>query len=126
MKKTNQKIEEVFKAAHLDAAKRTEPVFSADWQSRLMREVKCTAWSARATRDNEAPLNLFAFRLGWGMLCFAFAVSAVFYMVGINSLNKTMESGIKSSLWEIVDQNMNTYDVNLFDETGKSKEDTVK
>ncbi len=126
MKKTIQKIEEVFKASHLAGENRPEPVFSADWQSRLMLEVKCTAWSARTLRDNESPLNIFAFRLGWAMLCFAFVVSAVFFTVGKNSLNKTAEVGIKSSLWEIVDQNVNVYDVNLFDETGKAKEGAVK
>jgi RNA polymerase sigma factor (sigma-70 family) len=53
-------------------------------------------------------------------------VSAVFVTVGKNSLNKTAEIGITTSLWELVDQDVNTYDVNLFDETGKAKEDIVK
>ena len=126
MKQTRQKIEEVFKAAHITAGKRPEPVFNPDWQSRVMSEVRCISWSARTPRNDDAPLNLFALRLGWAVLCFAFVVSAVFVTVGKNSLNKTAESGITTSLWELVDQDVNTYDVNLFDETGKAKEDIVK
>ena len=126
MKQTRQKIEEVFKAAHIAAKKRPEPVFNTDWQSKVMSEVRCISWSARTPRNDDEPLNLFALRLGWAVLCFAFVVSAVFFTIGKNSLNKTAETGIKSSLWELVDQDVNTYDVHLFDETGKAKEGDVK
>ncbi len=125
MNKTQQKIEEVFKEAHLAAAKRPGPVFSEKWQSRVMNKVIRSAKSTSVLRNNEAPLNAFAFRLGWAMLGLAFAVSVVFCVVGINTLYKT-ESGSKSSLWEFVDQSVNTYDVNLFDKTSNTKGSDVK
>ena len=125
MNKMKKNIEKVFRESHLLSSKQPAPVFSSDWQSRIMGEVRRVSRSAHASRNDEAPLNLFAFRLGWGILCFAFAVSAVFYMVGINSLHKTQNTS-ESSLLELVDQSVNSYDVNLFDETGKVKEGDLK
>jgi len=125
MNKTKQKIEAVFKKAHLAASKLQEPVFSTKWQSRVMDEVVRSARPAPVLRNDDVPLNAFAFRLGWAMLGLAFVVSVVFCVVGINTLHKT-ESGSKSSLWEFVDQSVNTYDVNLFDKTSKAKGSDVK
>jgi len=120
-----QKIEDVFKATHLAAKKRSDYEFSAGWESRLMDDVRRTARLSQTTMSDESPLNVFAFRLGWAMLGLAFAVSAVFYTIGINALNKTESAG-NSSLWELVDQSVNAYDVSLFDEKRKSKEGDVK
>ena len=126
MNKTKRNIEEVFKASHLAAAKRADPVFSAGWEAGVMSEIEyAAARPAHTSRSDEAPLNAFAFRLGWAMLGLAFAVSAVFYTIGINALNKTESAG-NSSLWELVDQSVNAYDVSLFDEKRKSKEGDVK
>ena len=120
-----QKIEEVFKVAHLAAKKQPDHEFSAGWEARLMDDVRRTARLSQTTMSDESPLNVFAFRLGWAMLGLAFAVSAVFYTIGINALNKTESAG-NSSLWELVDQSVNAYDVSLFDEKRKSKEGDVK
>ena len=125
MNKIKKNIEKVFRESHLLASKQSAPVFSSDWQSQIMGEVRRVSRSANAFRNDEAPQNLFAFRLGWGMLCFAFAISAVFYMVGINPLHETQKTS-ESSLLELVDQSVNSYDVNLFDETGKVKEGDLK
>ena len=126
MNKTKRNIEEVFKASHLAAAKRADPVFSAGWEAGVMNEIGyAAARPAHTSRSDEAPLNAFAFRLGWAMLGLAFAISAVFYFVGINSLYKT-ELGSKSSLWEFVDQNANVYDINLFDKTSKARGNDIK
>ena len=113
-----QNIEEVFKQAHLAAKKQPEPVFSPGWQSRVMDDVRRTARLENAPVNDEVPLNLFAFRLGWAMLGFAFAVSAVFYAVGINTLDKMEKTG-DSSLWECVDQGVNASGLNLIDKTDK-------
>ena len=108
-----QKIEAVFKAAYLSEARRVEPTFDDKWQSRLMGDIRRIARSTPALQNDEAPLNLFAFRLGWAMLGFAFAISSVIYIIGINSLNKT-DTKNETSIWEIVDQSANAYDAALF------------
>ena len=126
MNKTQRNIEEVFKASHLAAAKRADPVFSTGWEARVMNEIGYAAASpAHTSRSDEAPLNAFAFRLGWAMLGLAFAISAVFYFAGINSLYKT-DPGTKSSLWEFVDQNTSVYDINVFDKTSKARGNSIK
>lgn len=113
-----QNIEEVFKVAHLAAKKQIEPVLSSGWQARVMDDVRRASRLAKAPVNDEAPLNVFAFRLGWAMLGFAFAVSAVFYTIGINAPDKTENAG-DSSLWEIVDKGVNSYGLNLLDTTDK-------
>ena len=126
MNKTKRNIEEIFKASHFAAAKQADPVFSAGWETGVMSEIEYAAVRpAHTSRSDEAPLNAFAFRLGWAMLGFAFAISTIFYFVGINSLHTT-ELGSKSSLWEFVDQSANVYDINLFDKTSKAGGNDIK
>ncbi|MEI8244305.1 MAG: hypothetical protein WCI51_00660 [Lentisphaerota bacterium] len=125
MNKTKRNIEEVFKAYRLESAKCADPVFSAGWEARVMNEIGYAATRTALYRSDDVPLNAFAFRLGWAMLGLAFAISAVFYFAGINSLYKT-DRGSKSSLWEFVDQSANVYDISLFDKTGKAGGNDIK
>ena len=127
MNKT-QKFEEIFKSAHLAAKQCPAPIFSTNWENRLMNEIRIVARSQQATENNDTALNVFAFRLGWAMLVFAFAISPVLYFLGINSLsslNKT-ESVTNSSLWELVDQNTNIEDISFLNETSSTETKEIK
>ena len=126
--KNNQKIEEIFKSAHLAGTKCPAPVLGTDWQKRLMNEIRIVARSQQVAENNDATLNVFAFRLGWAMLIFAFAVSPILYMIGtnsINSLNKT-ESVAETSLWEMVDHSTNIDDSTFLNETSSIETEETK
>lgn len=116
MKKSGNKIDKLFKAAHFAAANNNAPVFSAEWQSRLMNEIGYLGRLSSSSRNDETSLNIFAFRLGWAMLGFAFTAVALLYFTGIAPLYKVPESN-RTSLLEMVDQSVNVYDVNFFDKT---------
>ena len=120
-----QKIEEIFKSAHLAAKQCPAPILGTDWQTRLMNEIRIVARSEQVTENNDSVLNLFAFRLGWAMLVFAFAVSPIFYFIGINSLNKT-EGVVETSLWELVNQSANIGDSIFLDETYSIEAEVIK
>lgn len=125
MNKMRKNIEDVFKTASLAGTEQSEPVFSAGWQGGVMSEVRRIARSSNVIRNEDAPLNLFALRMGWAMLGLALSISVVFYFVGMHSLKNT-RSASSSSLWEFVDQSVNSYDVILFDKTGNSERTDVK
>ena len=59
------------------------------------------------------------------MLVFAFAVSPIFYFIGINSLNKT-EGVVETSLWELVNQSANIGDSIFLDETYSIEAEEIK
>lgn len=121
-----QKIDKVFRAAHLAAIKRPGPVFDADWQARVMDDVRHFAGlAARAPRNEGAALNAFALRLAWAMFGVAFVVSATFFMVGMSAMNKTTSVG-ESSLWELVDQNVNDYGISLLNPTDQGERSDAK
>ena len=124
MRQAKRKIEEVFKAAHLFRKERAPHSFGSDWQSNVMAEVRKAAQVEMTNRDADAPLQVFAFRVGWAALGVAFAASMLCLAIG-TSLASKEGAGSEPSLWAIIDRDA-TYGMSQFNTSEKRESEDLK
>jgi len=123
MSQAKRKNEELFKASHLSRNESAPHSFGADWQSNVMAEVRKAAQVEMTNRDADAPLQVFAFRVGWAALGVAFAASMLCLAIGTSLASKG--TGSEPSLWTIIDRD-STYGMNQFNTDGKRESEDLK